>query len=188
MGLFDRFKSGADCVHEPDWYLTNKAMIEFNCYENESSLRVAFLRNYLKTFPNLQAIQKSGNNYYVHALAKCLADMDRIIIRDKWGNETNNTWNGYYNLIDRTKNPFLDFIARLNHGLGNNPIIYNIIFTGFVKGWFKLDGEDSWLLDAEFWRDNSDHYNEFMNKLNSFENFHIEPSDIFNVVDKNDMF
>ncbi|MDD3999282.1 MAG: hypothetical protein PHX62_00095 [Bacilli bacterium] len=185
MGLFDR-KPEYLKEHTMDWYYSAKGKESYYLTDNIPSYRNVYFTNFIKSLPNIQELLENGVEIRLSAFGKVMTWLDTTIYTDKYGNKTKPKWCGYDNIFSREKNPFLDFLMRLNHSLTNSTLI-NIIVSCTIRGCLDFDGEDSWVFDADFWFDeNADQYQEFINKLNSFEGFELEPSMINQIVEDGD--
>ena len=163
--------------HPIEWYYSEQGRKGyFNAaYDNK---KLSYFINFVDSLPNLKKLEEFSVDTI--GFAKGLLYMDEIEYVDKYGHTSRPKWASYENILDRTKNPFLDYIMRLNHSL-YDATLFNIIFTMTIGGCFDFDGEDSWLFDADFWFDDkADKYHEFLKKLESF-NISLDPSKIIEI-------
>lgn len=176
------FKPNYEKEHEFEWYFTDKAAKTYNglsvirIYEKEK-----FLYNFIKSLPNSKNFIRDWRHF-----AEAMLWLESCVKTDKWGNETFPSWNGYENVINRDKNPFLDFLLKLKHSLYGNRTLINVIITCCLSGVFNLDEEDKWIVDDhDFWNNEDENgiFTKFMDRLISENpNLEIEPSNIISVL------
>ena len=176
MGLF----TPSYCKeHDFEWYYTPKASKKYNSLSFLRDFeKIEFLYTFVKSLPNSKNFIFDRYN-----IAKVLFWLSNSEYIDKWGNKTNPEWSGYENLIDRTKNPFLDLVMRLNHKLYENKTLTNVLLTCTLFKCLDLDGEHRWIVDdPEFWNDEKDIFQRFMDRLQLNIDIELTPDMIKNVL------
>lgn len=176
MGLF---KPDYEKPQATEWYYSEKGrkayekVDELFKWKHDKFSKTWYFYYYLLSLPNIKKLAENKVPAKIMALAKVMVWLDDLVITDAYGHKEPAPWVGWQNILDKRKNVFLDFASRLNHKLPNTTTI-NLIVTLCVDTNVDFDGEDSWLFDADFWSAPDDIcYEEFIKKLNSFENLHL---------------
>lgn len=176
MGLF---KPDYEKPQATEWYYSEKGrkayekVDELFKWKHDKFSKTWYFYYYLLSLPNIKELIEKKIRVHVLAFAKVMVWLDELEYTDVYGYKKQTAWCGWPNILDKEKNVFLNFVTRLNHQLFNATII-NLIVTLCVDANVDFDGEDSWLFDADFWSAPDDIcYEEFIKKLNSFENLHL---------------
>lgn len=154
MALFGLFKNKLEKDHPLEWYFSSEGEKAFLRMKNGSHMdMVNYFTGFFKNFSTFE-IWKNDLFFVQYVMLK----LDNLEVRDVLGNYRPAKWANWPNLIDRKKNKFVDFLARLRHRIKDKNI-WNVIATMSIQSDFDLDGKDAWLLNASFWKNpNIDKY------------------------------